>query len=196
MHRSATILLHSLIAAAASICLQAPMVLAAPKAASSDSVMTDESAEKRILQKIAFDQKLDAELPLDLILTDEQGKQTPLRTYFGERPVLFVLAYYRCPMLCNQVLNGVLKSTNALEICCRPRLRDRRGQLRSLRHARDGRRQARLPTSSAITTPMAATAGTFSRAQGDNCRRSCRHRRLPLRLTTSDPTNSHTPAAS
>ncbi len=77
--------------------------------------MTDESAERRILQRIAFDQKLDAQLPLDLILTDEEGKQQPLRTYFGDRPVLFVLAYYRCPMLCNQVLGGVLKSTNALK---------------------------------------------------------------------------------
>jgi protein SCO1/2 len=94
---------------------QALDTFAAPKAASSENVMSDDSAEKRILQKIAFDQKLDAQLPLDLVLTDERGEPQPLRTYFGERPVLFVLAYYRCPMLCNQVLAGVLKSTNALK---------------------------------------------------------------------------------
>jgi protein SCO1 len=96
-------------------CLNAGHSFAAPTAASSENVMSDDSAEKRILQQVAFDQKLDAQLPLDLVLTDEQGKQIPLRNYFGERPVLFVLAYYRCPMLCNQVLNGVLKSTNALK---------------------------------------------------------------------------------
>jgi protein SCO1/2 len=113
MDRTAKRTVCALIAAAAFI--DAAVCFAAPKAASSDSVMTDESAERRILQKIVFDQKLDAQLPLDLILTDEEGKQQPLRAYFGDRPVLFVLAYYRCPMLCNQVLNGVLKSTNALK---------------------------------------------------------------------------------
>jgi protein SCO1/2 len=30
-----------------------------------------------------------------------------LGRYLGDKPVILILAYYRCPMLCNQVLNGV-----------------------------------------------------------------------------------------
>lgn len=72
--------------------------------------------EKAIMQQVKFDQQLDEPLPLDTLFVDESGREVPLRTYFGERPVLLVHAYYRCPMLCNQVLNGVLKSVNALKL--------------------------------------------------------------------------------
>jgi protein SCO1/2 len=67
-----------------------------------------------ILREVTFAQKLGAELPLDRPFMDEQGAAVRLGDYFGQRPVLLVLAYYRCPMLCNQVLNGVLTSANAL----------------------------------------------------------------------------------
>ena len=33
-----------------------------------------------------------------------------LGDYFGDKPVVLVLAYYRCPKLCNVVLNGLLQS--------------------------------------------------------------------------------------
>ena len=32
-----------------------------------------------------------------------------LGKYFGDKPVVLVLAYYRCPMLCTQVLNGLVQ---------------------------------------------------------------------------------------
>ncbi len=61
-------------------------------------------------KKVGFDQKLDEQLPLDLEFTDESGKSVKLSDYFGEKPVILVLAYYRCPMLCTQVLNGLTTS--------------------------------------------------------------------------------------
>jgi protein SCO1/2 len=63
---------------------------------------------------VNFEQRLGTQLPLEREFRDEEGQVVRLKKYFSERPVLFVLAYYRCPMLCNQVLNGVLTSTNAL----------------------------------------------------------------------------------
>ena len=44
---------------------------------------------------------------LDLQFTAENGYQVPLRQFFQKgKPVLLNLVYYRCPMLCNLVLNG------------------------------------------------------------------------------------------
>jgi protein SCO1/2 len=68
----------------------------------------------QILRQVSFEQKLDAQIPLERPFVDEQGHGVSLGDFFGERPLLLVLAYYRCPMLCNEVLNGVLTSTNAL----------------------------------------------------------------------------------
>ena len=48
------------------------------------------------------------QLPLDLVFTDEQGKSVKLGDYFGKKPVVLSLVYYQCPMLCNQVMNGMV----------------------------------------------------------------------------------------
>jgi protein SCO1/2 len=60
------------------------------------------------LEKVGFDQRLNEQVPLDLVFADETGRQVALREYFGSRPVVLVLAYYQCPMLCTQVLNGLV----------------------------------------------------------------------------------------
>lgn len=61
------------------------------------------------LQGIGFDQKLNAQIPLDLTFTDDTGRQVNLNDYFGRRPVILVLAYYQCPRLCTLVLNGLVQ---------------------------------------------------------------------------------------
>ncbi|HLN97827.1 MAG TPA: SCO family protein [Pyrinomonadaceae bacterium] len=62
----------------------------------------------RALSDVGIDQKLNEQLPLDLSFTDENGKAVKLGDYFGKRPVVLSLVYYQCPMLCNQVLNGMV----------------------------------------------------------------------------------------
>jgi len=64
------------------------------------------------LRKIAFDENLGASISLDTPFRDEQGKSVRLGDYFGKRPEILVLGYYRCPMLCTLVLNGL---TSALQ---------------------------------------------------------------------------------
>ena len=68
-----------------------------------------ETALPRPLQNVGFDQKLDSQLPLDLPFLDDHGKSIVLGDYFREKPVILVLAYYRCPMLCTLVLNGLVR---------------------------------------------------------------------------------------
>jgi protein SCO1/2 len=67
-----------------------------------------------LTDQVGFDQKLGAQVPLDLRFRDEQGRMVPLRDYFGRRPVILALVYYRCPLLCNQVLNGLTRCLKPL----------------------------------------------------------------------------------
>jgi protein SCO1/2 len=66
------------------------------------------------LREVGIDQKLDAKIPLDTVFTDETGKDVTVGTYFGSRPVILALVYYECPMLCTQVLNGLVGSLEGL----------------------------------------------------------------------------------
>jgi protein SCO1/2 len=68
-----------------------------------------------ILRDVGIDQKLNNQVPLDLVFRDETGNPVRLRQYFGQKPVILVLAYYDCPMLCTIVLNGVLHSLKELK---------------------------------------------------------------------------------
>jgi len=66
------------------------------------------------LRDVGIDQRLGQRLPLDAIFQDEQGRPVRLGQYFGARPVILVLAYYNCPMLCTQVLGGLVSSLRVL----------------------------------------------------------------------------------
>lgn len=67
-----------------------------------------------VLGKIGIDQKLDAQVPLDLAFRDETGRAVKLADYFGSKPVVLTLVYYECPMLCTQVLNGTVGAFKTL----------------------------------------------------------------------------------
>ena len=67
-----------------------------------------------ILKNVGLDQKLDGQIPLDAAFVDEQGRDVTLGDFFGKRPVVLVLAYYECPMLCTEVLNGMVASLESL----------------------------------------------------------------------------------
>ncbi len=67
------------------------------------------------LKKVGIDQKLNGQVPLDAVFKDENGKQVKLGDYFREgRPVILALVYYECPMLCNEVLNGLTGSLKGI----------------------------------------------------------------------------------
>jgi protein SCO1 len=66
-----------------------------------------------ILQQIGFDQRLGEQIPLELPFQDENGKDVKLGDYFGKKPVVLSIVYYRCPMLCTLSLNGL---AGALEV--------------------------------------------------------------------------------
>jgi protein SCO1/2 len=67
------------------------------------------------LKTIGIEQRLGEQLPLDAELKDEDGNPVKLGAYFNTgRPVILALVYYECPMLCNQVLNGLTGSLKGI----------------------------------------------------------------------------------
>ena len=90
--------------------------------------------------------------------TTRPARDVRLGDFFGKRPVVLALVYYECPMLCTQVLNGLVSalgvltfdvgkdSTSSPSASTRRRRRARRaeeaGLRRALRAAADGRRLA------------------------------------------------------
>jgi len=62
------------------------------------------------LAKIVFEQKLDKHLSLNLEFRDEENGSVKLAKYFAKKPVILVLGYYECPMLCTLALNGLVES--------------------------------------------------------------------------------------
>lgn len=72
--------------------------------------------EKALLSGVGFDQNLDQQIPLHLEFVDEAGQTVHLSQYFNDKPVILVMAYYECPMLCTLVLNGLLNSLKKLDL--------------------------------------------------------------------------------
>src|SRR5262249_45348054 len=60
------------------------------------------------LKDVGIDQKLNNRLPLDLHFRDETGREVRLGEFFGSKPVILTPVYYGCPMLCTQILNGLV----------------------------------------------------------------------------------------
>jgi protein SCO1/2 len=63
-----------------------------------------------ILDGITIEQRLGAQVPLNLHFTDETGRDVTLGEYFTDRPIILNLVYYRCGMLCPEVLQGLTHS--------------------------------------------------------------------------------------
>ena len=59
------------------------------------------------LKNVGIEQRLNQQIPPDLLFRDETGKQVRIGDYFGKKPLILSLVYFRCPMLCSEVLAGV-----------------------------------------------------------------------------------------
>ena len=67
-----------------------------------------------MLRNVGIEQNLNAPLPLDLTFVNEDGRAVALREYFDKKPVVLAFVYYECPMLCTQILNGLLESVRVV----------------------------------------------------------------------------------
>ena len=75
---------------------------------------TAAAAKTGILKEVSIEQRIGQQLPLNLPFKDEAGNEVRLGQFFGGKPVVLALAYYECPMLCTQVLNGMTGALKTL----------------------------------------------------------------------------------
>ncbi|KAA3631314.1 MAG: SCO family protein [Calditrichaeota bacterium] len=80
----------------------------------SAQVIKDEVEE---LKGVDVEEHLGDKIPMDLRFIDDSGNEVTIGSYFNqEQPVLLVLGYYKCPMLCNLVFNGLIEGVRSLDI--------------------------------------------------------------------------------
>ena len=111
MNRLATIRKQAQVLAliALALCCCAPaFAQVAPWGEKQPGPVRDEAPE--LLKKVAITQKLNTQIPLDLQFRDETGKAVTLGDYFGKRPVILSMVYYKCKMLCPEEINGLVGS--------------------------------------------------------------------------------------
>jgi protein SCO1/2 len=73
-------------------------------------IATGQGISDENLSKLNFEQRLNQQVSLNLVFRDEEGSKIKLGDYLGKKPVILVLGYYGCPMLCTLVLNGLVST--------------------------------------------------------------------------------------
>jgi len=66
------------------------------------------------LQNVGFEPQLNAQISADLKFRDESGREVRLGEFYGRKPVVLAFVYYNCPMLCDQIQQGVVGSLRML----------------------------------------------------------------------------------
>lgn len=75
-----------------------------------------DTAIPRALEGVDIEDRTGVTLPGDVTLRDQDGHELRLGDYLkDELPLIVVLAYYECPMLCSMVINGLLDGMKGLE---------------------------------------------------------------------------------
>jgi protein SCO1 len=67
------------------------------------------------LKNVGIKQNLNRQIPPGLTFRDEAGRPVQLGDYFGKKPMILNLVYYRCPMLCGEVLSGLESALRVLK---------------------------------------------------------------------------------
>lgn len=65
--------------------------------------------------EVSIEQNLNAQVPLDLTFLNEQGEPVTLREVMDGKPVVLALVYYECPMICNEILNGMVAAFDGVK---------------------------------------------------------------------------------
>jgi protein SCO1 len=86
------------------------VMLAANAVRAQDLFVQNPGGKPEVLKNVGLDQKLNAQVPLDLTFKDEHGGSVTLGQLLQGKPAILTMVYYKCPMLCTEVLNATLNS--------------------------------------------------------------------------------------
>jgi protein SCO1/2 len=69
------------------------------------------------VENIYINEHTGDKIPFDLSFTDENGTSVKIGGYFNkDKPVILMLGYYTCPMLCNLVMNGLSDAVKKIDL--------------------------------------------------------------------------------
>jgi len=87
------------------------LLVSAALVLASVQLLSAQYGRPKITTGVGIDQNLNAPVPLDLVFRDETGQTVPLRTYFGDKPVVIEMVYFGCTSLCPK---SISESVSAL----------------------------------------------------------------------------------
>ena len=96
-----------------SLCLCGDLATAT-YAATQPEIGQPAQAQPEALRGVGIDQHLNQPVPLDLTFRNESGAAVTVGSLLRGKPVILNLVYYKCPMLCTLVLNGLVSAMRAL----------------------------------------------------------------------------------
>jgi len=80
------------------------------------SVRADDFAGTTQRIPMRFTPKLSASVPMNLVFQNEEGHPVELGKLFQQKPVILNLVYFNCPMMCTEVLNGLVQSMKKMTL--------------------------------------------------------------------------------
>jgi len=66
------------------------------------------------LSRVTFQQHVGTQISPELVFRDETDRPFQLGDQFGKQPIILVIGYYRCPMLCSLINDGLIKALQEL----------------------------------------------------------------------------------
>ena len=73
-----------------------------------------ETLSDQYIQSIDVDNMLGKKITKSLEIVNDKNEKVTIGSFFNrEKPVVMIMAYYQCPMLCSMVLNGLSDAINA-----------------------------------------------------------------------------------
>lgn len=94
--------------------MRSALAIAIASAALSVAARAEEAIPAE-LQGVGIEERPGAAVPLEVPLTDHRGRLVRLSRFFeGGKPVVLVLAYYQCPMICSLLIHGMTEGLKDL----------------------------------------------------------------------------------
>lgn len=95
------------------LALAVALAAASPAAAQQAPVVQPGEGRAVPNPDVRIDEQVGAQLPMDLLFRNERNEEVTLGECVNGKPTILVLAYYRCPMNCSDVLGGLVDALRA-----------------------------------------------------------------------------------
>jgi protein SCO1/2 len=79
------------------------------------SIACQSQAQTKAAPDVGIDEKLGAQVAMDTILKDENGKDVTLREYI-DKPTILIFNYFRCPGICPVLLSSMVQVINKIQL--------------------------------------------------------------------------------